>query len=165
MHYVTISNVRNVRSILETFIDTHPFIGYRNITNNTGKDIGFFKWTWELHNQVNKFLNKYEPTLIESYNFYTNPEHSACFNCGETPPITTTISDQVSLHQQHSLPTQISQAIPEQISQAIPEQISQVISDTLLQSEQRSRAIPQILTAYRTSDRTTSQTLKLISHT
>lgn len=63
------------------FIDTHPFEKYWNIKDN-GKDIGFFKWTWEMHNQVNKFLKKYEPSLEEAYGFYTDTDAGVCFDCG-----------------------------------------------------------------------------------
>jgi hypothetical protein len=64
------------------FIDTHPLKDYWNIKNSNGADIGFFKWSWELHNQVNKFLDKYQPTLEEAYAFYSDSEAGACFNCG-----------------------------------------------------------------------------------
>lgn len=64
------------------FIKLHPLIDYWYIEDN-GRDIGFYKWSWELHNQVNRRLGKYEPKLFESYEYYTNPEIGACFNCGE----------------------------------------------------------------------------------
>lgn len=64
------------------FIDTHPFKNYWNITDSKGNDIGFFQWTWEMHNQVNNFLKKYEPTFEEAYAFFSNNEAGACFNCG-----------------------------------------------------------------------------------
>lgn len=64
------------------FIDTHPFKDYWNIRNAHGNDIGLFKWTWELHNQVNKFLNKYQPTLEEAYEYYSHADVGVCFDCG-----------------------------------------------------------------------------------
>lgn len=64
------------------FIDTHPLKNYWNIKDIKGRDIGFFKWSWELHNEVNKFLKKYQPTLEEAYDFYSDSEAGACFNCG-----------------------------------------------------------------------------------
>lgn len=66
------------------FIDTHPLKNYWNIKDEKNRDIGFFKWSWELHNQVNRFLKKYEPTLEEAYNFFSDSEIGACFHCGET---------------------------------------------------------------------------------
>lgn len=105
------------------FIDTHDFSNYWNIRDNKGRDIGFFKWTWELHNDVNGRLGKYRPTLEEAYDFYTNPEAGACFNCGSSvkqPPIVTVIP------------------------------------------EQRSRAIPAILTLYRETGEVKPQPFKLI---
>lgn len=70
------------------FIDTHPLRNYWSIFDNSKRDIGFFQWTWKLHNQVNKFLNKYQPSLEEAYNFYAQPDTGACFNCGNNPPTT-----------------------------------------------------------------------------
>jgi hypothetical protein len=64
------------------FIDTHSFQQYWNIYDAHGRDIGFFKWTWEMHNQVNRFLKKYEPTLEEAYDYYTDQDAGACFTCG-----------------------------------------------------------------------------------
>lgn len=66
------------------FIDTHPFQNYWYTFDQAGRDIGFFKWTWELHNQVNKFLKKYEPTLQEAYEYFSDSEIGACFDCGST---------------------------------------------------------------------------------
>lgn len=67
------------------FIDTHTLRAYWNIKDSKGRDIGFFKWTWELHNQVNKFLNKYQPSFEEAYNFYSDSEAGACFDCDPLP--------------------------------------------------------------------------------
>jgi hypothetical protein len=64
------------------FIDSHPLRAYSNIRDEHGRDIGFFKWSWELHNQVNKFLNKPQPGLDEAYRFYLDSEANACVNCG-----------------------------------------------------------------------------------
>jgi hypothetical protein len=63
------------------FIDTHDFKQYWKIFDPKGADIGFFQWTWELHNQVNKFLGKPQPTLADAYAFYTDTELGACFSC------------------------------------------------------------------------------------
>lgn len=67
------------------FIETHPFKNYWSIKHTDGREIGFFKWSWELHNQVNKFLKYYEPTLEEALAFYSKPETSACYSCGSHP--------------------------------------------------------------------------------
>jgi hypothetical protein len=118
------------------FIDTHPFKDYWNIRNAKGEDIGMFQWTWELHNKVNKVLGKYEPTLEESYEYFTSPEVGACFNCGqEHPP-----------------------AIVNAIQYTIPNTSNQVIP------ELRSRAIPPILTLYRATGDIKPQPFKLIAH-
>lgn len=69
------------------FIDTHPFSKYWHIKNNNGREIGFFKWTWELHNDVNKMLNKPQPSLEEAFEFYSNSKVGTCHSCAK-PPIT-----------------------------------------------------------------------------
>lgn len=103
------------------FIDNHLFSDYWNIKDSKGNDIGFFKWSWQLHNEVNARLKKYQPTLEEAYAFYSNSELGACFNCG---------------------------------------------ADKILDvPEQRSKAIPPILTLYRESANIKPQPFKLISRT
>jgi hypothetical protein len=114
------------------FIDTHPLKNYWNIRDANGRDIGFFKWTWELHNAVNKFLNKYQPTFEEAYNYYSNSEVGACFNCGDkstAPPIIPSFNNIIATN--------------------IP--------------EQRTKAIPPILTEYREKGNIKPIPFKLIS--
>lgn len=83
------------------FIDTRPLKEYWAIKDNNGNDIGFFKWTWELHNQVNKFLKKYQPSLEEAYTYYSDNSVGVCRTCGgmnkqntEQPTTNNTISSQ-----------------------------------------------------------------------
>lgn len=64
------------------FIDTHPFINYNNMFDDRGRDIGYFKWTWELHNSVNNRLDKPCPTLEEAYNYYLDATAGTCETCG-----------------------------------------------------------------------------------
>lgn len=115
------------------FIDTHSFKDYWNVKDSKGRDIGFFKWTWEFHNEVNRELKKYEPTLEESYAFFSDSEIGACFNCGNETKDT---------------------KIP---SIEIKSSIS-----TVEIPEQRSRAIPPILTLYRESGDIKPKPFKLI---
>jgi hypothetical protein len=86
------------------FIDTHNFKDYWNLKDNRERDIGFFKWTWELHNQVNKFLNKYQPSFDEAYNYYSDSEIGACFNCGgnnvQEPLVTRAIPSILTLYRE-----------------------------------------------------------------
>lgn len=71
----------NCKEHFKKFIDTHPFKNYENIKNSQGKEIGYFKWTWELHDQVNKFLGKYRPSLDEAYKYYTESDNGVCISC------------------------------------------------------------------------------------
>lgn len=81
------------------FIDTHPFSKYRNIKDSKGRDIGYFKWTWECHNQVNRFLGKPQPSLEEAYDYYSNSDAGVCFDCG-------------SKTKEEPMPELVSRAIP-----------------------------------------------------
>lgn len=58
------------------FIDSNSLKKYFDV-----KD-GIFKWTWELHNDVNSRLSKYQPTYEEAYNFYFNSHIGGCLTCG-----------------------------------------------------------------------------------
>lgn len=77
---------KNCQDHFRKFIDNIPLINYWNIKDDKGSDIGFFKWTWELHNQVNKFLGKYEPTLEEAHKYYSSADTGVCFDCGDKTP-------------------------------------------------------------------------------
>ena len=128
------------------FIDTHPFKQYWNIKDSKGRDIGFFKWTWECHNAVNKFLNKYQPTLEEAYDFWSNTEAGACFNCGAQATSST------------SLPSTSLSSPPLSIQSSLPP-----LPDLPAIPEQRSRAIPPILTLYRDSGSIQPKPFRLIA--
>src|ERR1700678_3958359 len=66
------------------FIDNNPLVNYWGIYSTTDrKDIGFFKWSWLMHNEVNARLGKYQPTFEEVYHFFANSDMGACFNCPE----------------------------------------------------------------------------------
>ena len=69
------------------YINEHPIENYFNIKNTKGIDIGIFKWTWEFHNAVNLRLGKYQPTLEESYEYFTNDTIGACHDCGQNKDI------------------------------------------------------------------------------
>lgn len=63
----------------EKFILTHPLINYNKVTD------GYFKWSWELHDMVNKKLNKPSITYEEALQLYKN---NNCQNCAVQPIIT-----------------------------------------------------------------------------
>lgn len=48
---------------------------------------GCFRWSWILHNKVNKFLKKTEVKYEDAYDFYKNLENFGCDleDCNETP--------------------------------------------------------------------------------
>ena len=69
------------------YINENPIEKYFDIKDKKGIDIGIFKWTWEFHNAVNLRLGKYQCSLEESYEYYTNNTIGACYNCGENKDI------------------------------------------------------------------------------
>lgn len=69
------------------YINEHPIKNYFNIKNKNGIDIGIFQWTWEFHNAVNLRLGKHQPTLEESYEYFTNNTVGACYECGQNKDI------------------------------------------------------------------------------
>jgi hypothetical protein len=64
------------------FIEKYDLKDYWNIYDSKGRDYGFFKWAWELHNHANGSLGKYKPSLEESYNYYTQSDAGVCTTCG-----------------------------------------------------------------------------------
>lgn len=54
----------------EKFIKTHSLISYKH-----DKETGYFKWSWELHNMVNKKLNKSLVSYEDALDYYKT------FNC------------------------------------------------------------------------------------
>ncbi len=74
------------------YLNTHPLTKYWSLYVN-GKDVGFFKWTWEFHNHVNAFLYKYQPTFEEAYTYFSDANKGVCTNCGDhTSPTQTVIA-------------------------------------------------------------------------
>lgn len=64
------------------FIDRHPLKSYWSIYKNK-VDVGFFKWTWELHNEVNVYLKKSTVSFDEAYDYYDGKNIIPCFDCGD----------------------------------------------------------------------------------
>lgn len=65
------------------FNELHPIRDYYMIINAFGEDIGMFKWTWELHNDVNERLGKPTVPFDIAYAYYkeTKPE-GVCTGAG-----------------------------------------------------------------------------------
>ena len=59
------------------FLKTHPLISYKY-----DRQVGYFKWSWELHNMVNKKLNKLEVKYEDALEYYNNFN---CQNCTVKP--------------------------------------------------------------------------------
>lgn len=66
------------------FLRTNPLKNYWHIKSpKTKEDIGFFKWSWELHNLINSKLNKPILTLDETLSTFKN---YVCKNCDKIKP-------------------------------------------------------------------------------
>lgn len=61
------------------FINDYPLKTYWYFKYN-GEDLGFFKWSWDLHNVVNKALNKPQLSFDNALSKYKN---YICKNCGD----------------------------------------------------------------------------------
>lgn len=48
----------NCRTHLATYLQMNPISLFESATDNSGKEIGYAKWTWMLHNDVNRRLGK-----------------------------------------------------------------------------------------------------------
>lgn len=62
---------------IKKFMENHSFRKYQNIFYKN-EDIGYFKWSWELHNEVNRRLNKPVMAFDETLMMYKN---TVCKNC------------------------------------------------------------------------------------
>lgn len=63
------------------FIVDNPFKKYWHIKYNN-EDLGFFKWSWELHNFVNKRLNK---PILNFEDVLFNYKNMVCHDCHDNP--------------------------------------------------------------------------------
>lgn len=65
----------------KSFLEKFPLINYESVIID-GLDIGYFKWTWELHNHVNKKLGKETVSLTNAYKYFTTVKFDckACIN-------------------------------------------------------------------------------------
>ncbi len=62
-----------------TFLQHHPLANYDNILYEN-YDIGYFKWSVDLHNHVNIKLGKPLVSLTAAYKYYTTQHHN-CKSC------------------------------------------------------------------------------------
>lgn len=118
------------------FIDEHSFTDYWNIITEKKEDIGFFQWTWELHNNVNIKLNKQVLSLEKALLQYKS---SVCKNCNNSTTITipkpilvytNNTTSQSSLQpltqpSLHPLTQPLLQPLPHSLLQPLPQSLSQ----------------------------------------
>jgi hypothetical protein len=72
----------NCKGHFEKYWEENSILKYQNIRNEGGKDIGYFKWTWEFHNAVNRRLGKKEVPFDEAYEYFSSNEAGICELCG-----------------------------------------------------------------------------------
>lgn len=78
------------------FVNTHPLQLFRDLTSDTGEDVGFFKWSYIFHDMVNIRLNKKRPTYEDVYNFY----YIFGNNCSSCQPDPSTESVETIYHKE-----------------------------------------------------------------
>jgi hypothetical protein len=78
---IIIKTIRCVdcRKDLQEFINKNPLLPYRTLKSKNGDLVGYYVWTWKLHNFVNKKLGKSEVNLDTSYEYYAG--NKVCFSC------------------------------------------------------------------------------------
>jgi len=67
------------RKDLQDFIDKNPLSNYRTLNSKKGEPVGYYVWSWKLHNHVNTKLNKPQVNVQDSYKYYSG--NSVCFSC------------------------------------------------------------------------------------
>lgn len=64
------------------FIAAHPLKNYWDINYGKYVNIGFFKWSWEMHNEINDILEKNIISFDDALLFYVN---GICKHCDDEP--------------------------------------------------------------------------------
>lgn len=113
-----------------SFIDTHSLRNYWNI------DHGFFRWSWELHNDVNNRTGKYIYPFEEALSLFENK--NVCTNCGQTEhnPVNHASISNTTTNTTHMITTNTAHVITPEIT---------ILGNTLSKYN-----IPSILTQYKT---------------
>ena len=78
---IIIKTIRCVecRKDLQEYMHKNPILPYRTLKSKYGDLVGYYVWTWKLHNYVNKKLGKSEVNLDISYEYYAG--NKVCFAC------------------------------------------------------------------------------------
>jgi hypothetical protein len=122
------------------FIHDNPLDRYWYTSH--GKDIGFFTWTWELHNSVNRRIGKAEVSLKDALAFYQS-DKGVCTDCGNKN--VNTGSSSISIPKlEHSIPNV---SIPHV---SVPS--TSFTSNIPLTNGTSTSRIPPILTQYKHGD-------------
>lgn len=74
------------RNHCQEYIKNHPMEDFMHVLNESGDDIGMFKWSWIFHNAVNARLpGKKSLDWATAYGLYSNSDSGICFEgCGST---------------------------------------------------------------------------------
>lgn len=67
------------------FIESHPFEKYIDMTDNNGRMIGMFIWSWEFHNMANRVLGKPILAFSEAFLLYDETDIVCIGDCSEKP--------------------------------------------------------------------------------
>lgn len=71
------------REHMTNFMKEEPLKNYEKKKYKDNYNVGYFYWTWKLHNEVNKRLKKKTISFHEAYEFFSNLEQNVCYNCGD----------------------------------------------------------------------------------
>ena len=75
------------RAHIQEYMNLHPFEPFYDLTNDAGKHIGMFKWSWMFHNAVNTRLHKPYLDWATACEMYNLDEDTIvpCTTCGSNP--------------------------------------------------------------------------------
>lgn len=79
LHIIDSMRCSKCKEHMKLFLKQNPFSKYENIKYKGHKNIGYFIWGWELHNNVNDRLNKPKMDLLRAIELYSNNEE--CEDC------------------------------------------------------------------------------------
>lgn len=113
------------------YIQRNPLSDYRTMTED-GKDIGYFLWSWKLHNEVNSRLKKSVIPFDDAIRFFSGIQNNVCTNCG----------DEVTIENKKEKKKD-KPKVPQVVNQLILEHIEAPVCVPV------SKSIPDLLTLYR----------------
>lgn len=78
---VLVADVRENMKCMECKMHMRHFLSLEPLSAYRDQPQGYFYWSWLFHNEVNRRLNKPQPSYDDAYNYYANKGGNVCTNC------------------------------------------------------------------------------------